>query len=150
MSGKSVTVMEQLLQPNEFASSINAILAEYKDAVNTDVQALTKKVSREAAKNVKANISTAGIRGSGAYKKSIKAKDTEKSATKSSAVIYAQKPYYRLTHLLEFGHAVVLKGGRTPAAGKKTFVDARPHWAEAERKAIAEFEKQLKEAITKI
>lgn len=141
---------QPLVPPEQFSSSINSILAEYRDAVNADVEAITKKVARDAAKNVKANIAGQGIKGTGAYKKSIKARDTVKAGNKAKSVVYAQDPHYRLTHLLEFGHAVVLKGGRTPAAGKKTFVEARPHWAEADRKAIAEFEKQLKEAIAKL
>jgi len=125
--------------------SINSILAEYKDAINADVREITKRVAKDTAKKVKA----AAPKQTGAYKRSISSRDLDKSANRSKSVVYSKDPHYRLTHLLEFGHAVVGKGGRTPAAGKKTFVEARPHWSEADRKAIADFEKQLKEAITK-
>lgn len=131
--------MARALSVLEFESAVNSILQNYKDAINADVQAVTKQVSKEAAKNVQRNIDAAGIKGKGAYKESIKSRLTEKGATYSKSVIYAEKPHYRLTHLLEFGHAKV-NGGRTRAF---------PHWEKAEQKAIRDFEKALTEAITK-
>ena len=131
--------MARALSVLEFESAVNSILQNYKDAINADVQAVTKQVSKEAAKNVQRNIDAAGIKGTGAYKKSIKAKQTLRTINKASSTIYAEKPYWRLTHLLEFGHAKV-NGGRTRAF---------PHWEKAEQKAIRDFEKALTEAITK-
>jgi len=129
--------MAQTLTVNQFETTVNNILADFKDAVNADVEQVTRQVSKEAVRNVKANIDTAGIKGTGAYKNSIKSRVTEKSVNRSSSVIYAEAPHYRLTHLLEHGHAKV-NGGRT---------NAFPHWSEAERKAITDFEKRLREAI---
>lgn len=131
--------MAQSLRPDQFASAVNSILTEYREAIDKDVQAITKDISKQAAKNVQRNIDAAGIKGTGAYKKSIKAKQTLRTVNKASSTIYAEKPYWRLTHLLEFGHAKV-NGGRTRAF---------PHWEKAEQQAIRDFEKALTEAITK-
>lgn len=129
--------MAQKTSVNDFAYAINGILAEYKDAINADVEQATRQVSKEAARQVKANITSAGIKGTGAYKNSIRSRMEDKVVNRSKAVVYADDPHYRLTHLLEHGHATV-NGGRTKAY---------PHWSEAEQKAIRDFEKQLREAI---
>ena len=125
--------MARLLRPDQFANAVNSILAEYKDVIDADVQAATKEVAKEAVKNVKAN---APVR-TGKYRSSIKTKQTEKGVNRATSVVYADAPSYRLTHLLEFGHAKV-NGGRTKA---------QPHWSKAEQDAIREFERKLKEAI---
>lgn len=125
--------MAQTLTVNQFESAVNDILAQYKDVIDADVATVTKQVARQAAKDVQAKAPTK----SGAYKKSIKAKVLEKEVNKASSVIYAEAPQYRLTHLLEFGHAKV-NGGRTAAF---------PHWEPAEQQAIRDYERKLREAI---
>lgn len=125
--------MAQTLPASEFENAVNAILAEYKDLIDVDVQKVTASVAREAARAVSASAPVQ----TGAYKKSIKAKATEKSTNKATSVVYAEAPQYRLTHLLEFGHAKV-NGGRTTAY---------PHWEPAEQQAIRDYERKLREAI---
>lgn len=140
--------MAKALAVNQFETAINSILADYKGAVDEDVAAVTKAVGKRAVQIVQQNIDSAGIGGTGAYKKSIAARNTKEDARNIyKSTIYAKSPEYRLTHLLEFGHAVVTSGGRTPGAGKRSFVEARPHWSDAERQAIREYEQRLKEAI---
>lgn len=135
------------LSPNEFASAVNAILAEYKDIVDADLEYVTNKVAREAVESVKSNINREHIKGK-KYRNSIRSRSlSEGIRGKYSSLVYANPPHYRLTHLLEHGHAVVLKGGRKPAAGKKNSVDAFPHWAEAEQKAIRDFEELLRREL---
>lgn len=138
--------MAQTLRVEQFESAINAVLRQYKGLVDADVEAVTKEVGRRAVQNVKANIGAAHINGT-AYRNSISVRNSRDGANLRKAVIYSKAPHYRLTHLLEFGHAVVLAGGRTPGPGKMTRTKARPHWSAAEREAIAEFETRLKEAI---
>ena len=130
--------MAKTLSVLEFESAINSILAEYKGLVDEDVEQVTKAVGKHTVQNVKANISSAGIKGTGDYKKSISVRNSKDNARNlRKSVVYATAPHYRLTHLLEYGHATV-NGGRTRAFS---------HWAEADRQAIAEFETRLKEAI---
>lgn len=54
-----------------------------------------------------------------------------------SMVVYSKRPNYRLTHLLEHGHAT-RNGGRVPA---------QPHIQTAEQKAIELLEKYLKAGL---
>lgn len=125
--------MAQTITVLDFESTINSILAEYKDVINADVVTATKQVAREAVRNVQAKAPTR----TGAYKSSISSRVEEKGGNYAKSVVYAKDPHYRLTHLLEFGHAKV-NGGRTKAF---------PHWAQAEQTAINDFEKKLREAI---
>lgn len=125
--------MAQTLTVDQFEASVNAILAEYRDAVNADVAYVTKQVAKEAAENVKRG---APVR-SGSYKKSIAVRVLEKSENRAKSVVYAKPPKHRLAHLLEFGHAKV-NGGRT---------NAFPHWTQAEQQAVRDYEKRLREAI---
>lgn len=132
---RKVKMMANPISADKFAEEINAILSEYQDAIDADIAAITKQVAREAVQNVRAN---APVR-TGEYRKSIGAKVQADGVHKSSGVIYAKAPHYRLTHLLEHGHAK-LNGGRTQAF---------PHWTQAEQKAVGEIEKRIKEAIQK-
>ena len=57
-----------------------------------------------------------------------------------SAVVYSRKPYYRIAHLLENGHAKV-NGG---------FVEGRPHIAPAAKRAEQILTMYIKQAIADI
>ena len=126
--------MAQSLRPDQFENAVNAILAEYKDRINVDVERITREVAKDTVADVKKN---APVR-TGTYKKSIKAKAMEKNVNSAHTVVHADAAKnYRLTHLLEYGHAT-RNGGRTKA---------QPHWSQAEQTAIREYEQKLREAI---
>ena len=121
----------------QFSLAVMEAMKEFQQSVDYDLVYVTQKVAHQAAKNVQANITDSGIRGTGEYKKSIKARTIKDSPLSKKSVVYADKPHYRLTHLLEHGHAK-LNGGRTRAFA---------HWEPAEQKAIDDFIKELREAI---
>ena len=121
----------------QFSLAVMEAMKEFQQSVDYDLVYVTQKVAHQAAKNVQANITDSGIRGTGEYKKSIKARTIKDSPLSKKSVVYAAKPYYRLTHLLEHGHAK-LNGGRTRAFA---------HWEPAEQKAIDDFISELREAI---
>lgn len=126
------------IKPEDMPGEIVKILTEYAGAVNVDVQKISERVGKETAKKVRENARSAGFGGSGDYVKSITSTKTKYTkATYHGRIIYAKDPHYRLTHLLEHGHATV-NGGRTRAF---------PHWEEAEIQGVEQFEKELKEAI---
>ena len=128
--------MAQNLTADELAGAINDILAEYKSAIDEDIQAATKNVSKGAKDRV-TNVANQKFNGTGKYAGNWRVKVKAKGNT-AEATVY-NKDTYRLTHLLEFGHAKV-NGGR---------VAGREHIAPAEQWAIREFEKAIKEAIQK-
>ena len=121
----------------EFSLAINEAMKEFQQSVDYDIIYVTQKVANEAVENVKRNIKTSGIRGTGKYRSSIKARNIKDSPLSKKSVVYAGDPHYRLTHLLEHGHAK-LNGGRTRAF---------EHWGPAEKKAIDDFISDLREAI---
>lgn len=121
----------------EFSLAVNEAMKEFQHSVDYDIVYVTQKVADKAAENVKRYIKSSGIKGTGKYRRSIKARTIKSSPLAKASVVYAEKPHYRLTHLLEHGHAKV-NGGRTRAFA---------HWAPAEKQAIEDFMKELKEAI---
>lgn len=129
--------MPKALPPSEFANAITSILAEYKGVVDADVEYVTNQVAKGAAENVRRNITRAGINGK-VYRKSIRYRNINEAIRgEHTSIVYANPPHYRLTHLLEYGHAT-RNGGRTRAF---------PHWAEAESQAIRDYEALLKREL---
>lgn len=128
--------MAQKITANEFESAVNAILADYKGVVDEQVEYATQKVAEETAANVTANINTTDMKGK-KYRKSIRTKKLTEKDGHYSSTVYARPPYYRITHLLEHGHAT-RNGGRTRAF---------PHWAEAEQEAIRDYEALLRKEL---
>jgi hypothetical protein len=130
--------MAQSLTVEEFALAINEALKEFAGAVDADVWYVTEKVANRAKENVVRGIKTSGIKGTGKYRKSIAVRNLKSRELQKKKVIYAKAPEYRLTHLLEYGHAKV-NGGRT---------NAFSHWEPAERQAIEDFMNELREALS--
>lgn len=123
------------ISPDGLAEAINDVLRDYKDLVDEDVQKVTKDVAKKATAQVKSEGSTAGFGGTGEYISNWRSKYKAR-ANGAEATVYNQSTY-RLTHLLEFGHAT-LNGGRTRAF---------PHISKAEQWAIDAYQRALKEAI---
>lgn len=113
----------------------NAILDELNNFASLCDDEITK-AAEDGAKVGKEIVKSAGgyKDDTGAYRKSISVRKNGKGY-----VIYAKSPHYRLTHLLERGHAKA-GGGRTRAF---------PHWAPGEKVATTEFEKSLRRRIEK-
>lgn len=108
-------------------------LQHYKNVTTEKV----KEAVKHAGKTVREEIKKTAPQGtSGKYAKSWSVKMQKETGSSLELIVHSRNRYY-LTHLLEFGHAL-RKGGRA---------DARPHIAQAENKAIQEFERKIKEAI---
>lgn len=129
--------MALTLTTDQMAAAISSVLEEFRGAVEEDVQRITKETAKQTVSQIRQNAQSAGIKGSGRYRKNWTSK-YKKISGGAEATVY-NKETYRLTHLLEYGHAKV-NGGR---------VRAFPHIGSAEKEAIAAFERELKEAIEK-
>lgn len=116
----------------DVAKEIAKILYEEVERVNKEVNDAVIKVADSAVKELQEN----SPKKSGKYVKSWKKKEQQLATGSKSATIYNEK-HYRLTHLLEYGHATV-NGGR---------VAAHPHIATVEQKVIKDFEDELRKGI---
>lgn len=114
------------------ADAVMEGLREYAALATDDM----KKAVREAGKTVKQEISATAPRDTGAYAKSWAIKSVKETSDSLEVVVHSRKRY-RLTHLLEHGHA---KRGGGRVAG-------RPHIASAEQKGIEQLEREIERSL---
>ena len=107
----------------------NAIAKEFEEYVEHTADEV-KKIVKEVADDVTEEIKSRAPVDTGAYKKSWTAPQTKDTSLAAEYTVHSEK-HYRLTHLLEFGHAK-RGGGRTKA---------QPHIANGEKLAISELKK---------
>lgn len=103
-----------------FADTVNEVLQHYGTSVVDSMYEIIPQVAREACNKLRRGSETP--RKTGDYARSWKIKP-EKSRLRMHTTIYSDKPEYRLTHLLEHGHAK-RGGGR---------VEGHPHIAPVEK-----------------
>lgn len=116
----------------DLASEIEKATKEQYDLANEAVEKAVDKVAKETVNELKSS----SPHKSGKYSEGWAVKEGKTATRSKSAVVWNEK-HYRLTHLLEHGHAKV-NGGRVPA---------RPHIGAAEQKAIKSFEDELRRGI---
>ncbi|WMI82094.1 HK97 gp10 family phage protein [Anaerotignum sp. MB30-C6] len=121
---------------DEMAAEIAEMLGEYQVEITKNIDASSKVVADQGAKKLK-ETSPRTPKG-GDYAKSWKAEKTSENniGDDPSYTIY-NKDHYRLTHLLENGHAT-RNGGRTRAI---------KHIQPVEQTLIKEYEIAVEEAI---
>lgn len=116
-----------------------AVMAELKAYAKVTHEQVEKAVVETAKETVNELKITSPVGSTGDYSKSWKYKrDKEaKGRKRYNMIVYSKKPDYRLTHLLEFGHAK-RNGGRTKAF---------PHIKSAEETAIKRLENKILRGI---
>jgi hypothetical protein len=118
----------------DFSKAVENTLKEYGLSVTLRMNEAVEKVGNNAADLLKDT--SPKRKGGGKYAKSWVCTKTSDSPLETTVIVHNKK-HYRLTHLLENGHAT-RNGGRTKA---------QPHIKPAEEQAISEFIKAAKEAI---
>ena len=118
---------------DQLAAEIAKGLAEYSQEVVEKVNVSSEKVGKAAVKRLKQT----SPKRYGKYAKSWTMKTEKAIGQPHTRIIHAKTPHYRLTHLLEHGHAK-RGGGR---------VEGRPHIGPAEEEVIREFTAAVEEAI---
>lgn len=135
---------------DSFSSAVMNYLQDYKEDIFEDVKELADKYSKEAQRELrdispkakkkvylkKSLLCDSNFVEPGSYAKSWTLKNGKK-ATDIYSKIVINKEHYRLTHLLEFGHA--LRNG-------KRFTGI-PHIRKTEDKYKELFEKELEQKI---
>jgi len=114
---------------NVVADIVN-VLKEYADHSEEDIEAAARVGGKAAQEVLKGMGGYHDITGN--YRGSFRTRKVE-----NAIVIHSAAPDYRLTHLLEYGHALH-GGGRARAF---------PHWKEAERVGIKAYEDELRRRL---
>ena len=125
--------MSRNVSINEMGDAIMEELEKYSKLATDDMKAAVKETAASVRKDIQAGAPV----DTGKYKKSwavTKTKDTSLSTT----MTVHSKTRYRLTHLLENGHAK-RGGGRT-----KAFPHIAPAEAKAEKELMAAVERSIK------
>lgn len=120
---------------DELAQAVADELQDYFQ----DVTDSLKEDVRDSANICLREIKLKSPRRFGKYQKSWRKKTAFESASDIRIRVYSEAPHYRLTHLLEHGHANV-DGGRTPA---------HPHIGPAADHAAEILEKRVKVKVGK-
>ena len=111
---------------DQLADAVMDVLEEYRDVTIDVLTGAVDKVARETVAEIRGDIPAAGIGGTGDYRKSWASKKDAGARGRYAyaKVVYAKEPHYRLTHLLEKGHDLIVRG---KALGRvKAFVHIRP------------------------
>lgn len=127
--------MANTIDISQMAAEIADMLEDYGASVYDEVV----KASDAIAKETVSELRQTSPKDEGTYAKAWRHSKSSEilPGLAYGRVVHVRSPHYRLTHLLEYGHAL-RQGGRAPA---------KPHIAQAEQNAISKFVQRLKEGI---
>lgn len=126
---------KKTVQVDQMAKAVNDALREYGVAADAAVDEAVRLTAAEAVKDIRGGAQNL-FEGTGAYASSWTQK-TQKRRKGYGRIVYSRSPYYRLTHLLEHGHAKVGGG----------YVDGRPHIAPAANAAAGRLVNHIKDLM---
>ena len=130
------------VKPIDLTAAVDEILSKYGDEVFDVLGDAIKETSEEAMQDLR-SVTKFSPNGNptGVYSQDWEYKKVQVSRLKTEAVVYNEN-HYRLTHLLENGHALK-RGGRTYGR-----VQAYPHIAPINDKAQENVIKKVEEKIS--
>lgn len=122
----------QTIRPDQLADAVMNGLRDYARLATDDLKAAVKEAGQSARKELR---STAPKK-TGAYRKSWTYKVTGETANTINVTVHS-RGRYRLTHLLENGHAK-RGGGRVPG---------KPHISVAQEHAVEKMVKSIEQSL---
>ena len=124
---------------DRLADEVVKALEDFRDVTVDVMKDAVDRTAKETVEDIRGNVDASGIKGGGKYRKSWAAKKDAGARGRYAyaKVVYAKDPHYRLTHLLEHGHAKI-GGGRVPAY---------PHVKAAEDSAQERLAQYIKDGI---
>lgn len=122
------------IKVDDLDAEIKRQLGAYSDEVKEELNNVIDEVTKEACNEVKSHITFNDKN----YSKNLSTKTISKTTNGKVNVVYVKAPYYRLTHLLEYGHAT-RNGGRTKAF---------PHWKYGEELIEQDLPKKVEEVLS--
>lgn len=126
---------ESKFKAQKLSESVRNALKEYNEETNQIMKVVIDEVAKETNEVIKRHIKFKS--NTGEYIKHFKIKKAFENEFDKRVVWCVSEPEYRLTHLLEYGHAK-RNGGRTRAF---------PHIVYGEKYAQENLEKKIKEAL---
>lgn len=140
--------MPKKVKADALANEIMSLLQQYANDVTSDMKKDTDSVARATVKKIKekAPVRKDGKKKKyepGSYRDSWRSTLQNENSYRKSRIVYAGGHQYSLTHLLENGHRVVLKGRNAGNAPAKVHIRPAEEWAsnELEQRTI----KRIKE-----
>lgn len=124
----------KVVKIDDLSKEIERTLTLYHGDINDGIKKAAQKSVRDMSKETKMQRFK---QDTGAFRKAISTRKLKETKNGATYQWYVKAPHYRLTHLLEHGHAT-RSGGRTIAY---KFV------SKAEKKAVKQFEKAVEEVI---
>lgn len=124
------------ISDDDLSTAMQKILSKYGNDVRDVVRRLVKKAGEEARDELKQT----SPRRTGRYAEHWMTSGYTWSTSGAEVTVSVAPPHYRLTHLLEYGHAN-RNGGRTPA---------KVHIKPVEEEVKRELEKNVRQAIENV
>ena len=124
---------------DELSAAIMKELDGFKEVTDEIMTQAVKETAKETAEEIRAN----APEKSGEYAESWSYKRNSQSKNHFSMIAYSIAPRYRLSHLLEHGHAIV-NGGRKVGSAK-----AFKHLKKAEENAAHRLQHKIERGIGK-
>lgn len=127
------------IDPDQFSKAVIGILDDYGEEVMGEMKKAVDVTTRELVKETKQTAPKKAIMGrpAGTFANHISSKANQNTPVVYSKIWYVRSPEYRLTHLLNNGHAL-RQGGYWGGTGFLTT---------ASQTHAANFERRIKEAI---